>query len=100
MNKIVRNFDIDYNLNWDYGIEISKIREDLDALEKLGATHVQIDSGISFDCPYVEIYAFSQRLETDKEYNDRIFEINRREEEQRRREIEQLERLKAKLGMS
>jgi hypothetical protein len=98
MEKEVRNFKIDYSLNWTYGVEIKKLREDLEALEKLGATHVEIEPGISYDCPYVEINAMCERIETDEEFKARIDEVNRRQEENKRRELEQLERLKLKYG--
>jgi len=85
MEKQIRNFKIDYQLNWTYGVEISKIRADLDAIEKLGATHVEINHGLSYDCSYVEIDAYAERLETDKEYKARIDEMNKRQEEIKRR---------------
>ena len=96
MEKIVRNFKIDYTLDWTYGVEISKIRADLDAIEKLGATHVEIEHGVSYDCSYVEIDAIATRLETDEECMQRINEMNARQEELKRRELAQLESLKRK----
>jgi len=95
MEKIVRDFKIDYELDWTYGVEISKIRSDLDAIEKLGATHVEIEHGVSYDCSYVEIDAIAIRLETDEEYNARIDGINKRQESIKRDELHQLEMLKA-----
>jgi len=96
MENIVRKFNIDYPLDWTYGIEIKKIREDLDAIEKLGATHVEIEHGSNYDCSYVEIDAYAERIETDEEFNVRVAEDNRRREENRRKELEQLEKLKLK----
>ena len=98
MEKQVRNFKIDYSLDWTYGVEISKIRADLDAVEKLGATHIEIEHGVSYDCSYVEIDAISNRLETDEECKARIDEMTKRQEEIKRRELEQLEKLKLKYG--
>ena len=99
MEKEIRNFKINYILDWTYGVEISKIRADLDAIEKLGATHVEIEHGISYDCSYVEIDAYANRIETDEEFNARIDKINKRQEEIKRRELEQLEKLKSKYEM-
>lgn len=99
MEKIERNFKIDYALDWTYGVEINKIRADLDALEKIGATHIEIEYGISYDCAYVEIDAYAKRLETDEEYKSRIDENLKRQEEFKRRELEQLEKLKRKYGV-
>lgn len=98
MEKIVRNFKIDYTLDWTYGVSISKIREDLDAIEKLGATHVEIEHGVSYDCSYVEIDAYAERIETDEECKQRIDEMNARQAEVKRRELQQLEALKLKYG--
>ena len=36
IKKEVRKFKVDYSLEW-YGVEIKKMRKDLDAIEKLGA---------------------------------------------------------------
>jgi hypothetical protein len=67
MQKQVRRFKVDYSLDWEYGVEISKLRADLDAIEALGATHVEIESRTSYDCTYVNIEPISERLETDEE---------------------------------
>lgn len=99
MQKEVRNFKIDYSLDWTYRIEISKLRADLDAVEKLGATHIEIEHDVSHDSSYIEIDAIAQRLETDEEYNTRVAELNNRQEEIKRRELQELERLKAKYGL-
>ena len=99
MKKEVRNFKINYDLPWTYGIEISKLRVDLDAVEKLGATHIEIEHGVSYDSSYVEIYAIAQRIETDDEFNTRVLELNSRQDEIKRRELQELEKLKAKYGL-
>ena len=96
MEKQKREFKIDYTLDWEYGVEISKIRQDLDAIEKLGATNVLIESGMSYDVPYTTIEAISDRIETDSEYEERIQLEEKRQEEIRRRDLEQLEKLKSK----
>jgi hypothetical protein len=98
MEKQEQDFKINYSLDWTYGIEISKLREDLDAVEKLGATHINIEHGVSYDCSYVEIDAIARRMETDEEFNERVRQINQRKEEQKRRELQELERLKSKYG--
>lgn len=99
MEKQEMDFKIFYSLDWIYGIEISKLKEDLDAVEKLGATHIRIEHGISYDCSYVEIDAISRRMETDEEFEERVRQINQRQEEQKRREIQELERIKSKYGL-
>jgi hypothetical protein len=98
MEKKERDFRIEYSLDWTYRVEISKIRADLDAVERLGATHIEIEHGVRYDCSYVEIDAISNRIETDEEYKARIDRITKRQEEIKRRELEQLEKLKSKYG--
>ena len=99
MKKEVRIFKVDYSLDWEYVVEISKLRADLDAIEALGATHVEIDSGISYDCAYVTIEPVSEHLETDEEFKARVEEAEKRQSEIKRRELEQLEKLKSKYGL-
>ena len=99
MEKEVIKFKVYYSPDWTYGVEIKKLREDLEALEKLGATHVEIEHGISYDCSYVEIVAMCERVETDEEFKARVDEVNRRQEKNKRRELDQLEKLKLKYGI-
>ena len=96
MKKQTREFKINYDLDWEYNVEISKLREDLDAIEKLGATHVSIDAYVSYDCDNLEISPISRRLETDEEYNARIVESKGKEYHKKLRDLEELRRLKLK----
>ncbi len=98
IEKLKKQFKVDYSLDWEYGIEITKLREDLDALEKLGATHIDIEPYNSYDCAYVEIEAKCERFETDQEFENRVAELKRREQAIKNRELEQLEKLKLKYG--
>ena len=99
MEKEIRVFEVDYSLDWEYRVEISKIRDDLDAIETLGATHVVIESSIMYDCDYVTIKPVSEHLETDEEFKARVEEVEQRQFEIKMSELEQLEKLKAKYGM-
>jgi len=97
MEKIERTFEIEYSLEWEYGVEISKIREDLDALEKLGATHVEIDGSPDYDgCVSINIEAVSNRIETDEEHTQRVAENKQRMDNLKQKELEQLKNLKSK----
>ena len=98
MEKQEKDFKINYSLDWTYGIEISKLREDLNAVEKLGATHIIIEHGVIYECSYVEIDAIARRIETDEEFEERVRQITQRQEEQKRRELQEFERLKSKYG--
>lgn len=99
MSKIIKKFEIDHNLNWAYDcIPIKQLREDLDAIEKLGATHVEIDM-VYYGDPFIEIKVYSERMETDKEYEARINDDTINQERIKRDELAQLEKLKAKYGL-
>jgi len=99
MEKGILKEEIDYPLDhWKGGdgVSISKIREDLNTIEKLGATHVLLDYGIEWDCAYVSINGFKNRLETDEEFRAR-FQIDlQRDQEIRNRKLLLLEKLKEK----
>lgn len=87
---------VSYTLDWEYDTEISAIREDLDAIEKLGATHVSIEKYTEYDCTYLDIKAQMHRLETDEEYAIRTTKEEMYKRETKRKELEMLERLTAK----
>lgn len=98
MEKQVRRFKVDFDFNWTYGVEIKKLKEDLDALEKIGVTEIEIEAEDNWGSPSVTIDAYISRVETDDEYKARIDKENQRQEEIKRRELEQLETLKSKYG--
>lgn len=96
MEKIIIDSILNYCLNWEYGIEISKLKNDIEEIEKLGATHVNIDSAIIYDDSYVIIDPICRRLETDEEFETRKMISELSLKENRERELRQLEILKAK----
>jgi len=96
MEKITRRFELKYDLEWEYGVEIGKIREDLDIIEEMGATHVDIESDSSYDSSYVIINVISERVETDRECLARAEAVKNRFDIIKKREMDQLERLKLK----
>ena len=89
MEKQVRRFEVEFRFDWEYGVEISKIREDLDSLEKLGATHVEIEGDAYF-------YGYAHREETDEEYLKRTSKNLEIENITKQRELAELKRLKDK----
>ena len=99
MEKQEQDFKINYSLYWTYGVEISQLKKDIEELEKLGATHVNIEHGISYDCSYVEIDAICRRIETDDEFEQRKKEVEARQEQRKQQELKQLADLKAKYGL-
>jgi hypothetical protein len=94
--RVKRNFKVDYNLDWAYSVKISQLREDLDALEKLGVTHVDIEASERYGCAYLDIEAFATRMETEEECKERLSELKRRDDEIKRRDLEQLQKLQDK----
>ena len=88
MKKQLVKIRINYSFDWTYGVEISKLKEDINELEKLGANYIYIESYNDYDNnnSYVSITAFNQRLETDEEFKFRIDVINKRKEEIKKNE--------------
>lgn len=99
MEKIEGHFDVRYSIDWENNNSIAQIRADLDELEKLGATHITFDTYISYESANLEIKAYSVRLETDEEYKERIEAQNKKLEEIKQKELQQLQKLKEKYGL-
>ena len=99
MEKVVRRFETNYSLDWQYLVEISKLKEDLEALEKLGATHVEIYPYTEYGSAYAKIQAYCERIETDEEFEKRKKQVEARQEQMRQRELKQLDDLQLKYGL-
>ena len=99
MQKQERDFTVQYSLDWTCGVEIAQLKKDVEELEKLAATHVNIEPYTEYDCSYVSIEAISRRMETDEECEERVRQITQRFEEEKRIELQELERLKSKYGL-
>ena len=76
------------------GEHFSEIKEDLDRVEKLGATHIKIDYGEMWDAPYCDITAVEQRLETDEECQERNNKLKKYKKQDEDKELRELKRLK------
>lgn len=87
---------IDYDLDWKSGASIEKIRKDLDVIEKIGATRVEIDYGTAYGDAYLCIDPIIERLETDEEYGLRTEKEQVRQESIKEIELRTLRELKAK----
>lgn len=99
MEKIIRNFPIEYSFDWSGENEISKLKAEIAELENLGVTHICIDVEDSDEAVFK---AIGPRLETDEEYQQRInFEINQKKIKERikKMEIEQYNRIKEKYNL-
>jgi hypothetical protein len=99
MEKEKFDFKLDYYLDWVGEVEISKLKRDIEELEKLGATHIEVEHGVSYDCSYVDINAFQKRLETDEEFELRKKAVKEREEKIKQSELKQLETLRQKYNI-
>ena len=99
MQKQVKRFEVPFNFDWTYGVTIEKLRKDLDELEKLGVKEIDIQAEENWGSASVTIEAFIEREETDEEFEKRVNQEKQRQEEIKRRELQQLEQLKLKYGM-
>ena len=100
MEKINRVIDTGYSFDWGYSPSISKIREDIDEMEKRGITHINIElSRYCTDCYSISMRAEIHRLETDEEYEERIMSENSKLKANEARELAEYERLKKKFGI-
>jgi len=96
MEKREIDFKIKYDLDWSYSVSIAKMKEDLYELEKLGATHIDIEIDYCYDDTFISIESISRRIETDEEFKKRCDENNSRITLNRNRELEQLRILQLK----
>lgn len=99
MEKQEIDFNIDYDLDWNYEVEIEQLKNDISELEKLGTTHVMIYSYQVYDSTHTEIRPIQRRIETDDEFLIRCEEEDKREEELRKSEMEQYKRIKKKYNL-
>ena len=96
MEKQIRRFKVNFDFDWTYGVEIKKLKEDLETLEKLGVTEIEIEAEDNWGSPSVTIEAFTERLETGEEFSERIRMKEQTKKSFEQMELEQYEHLKAK----
>jgi len=96
MEKQVIRKNIGYRFDWSDINSIESIREDLDNLEKRGATHIEIETyEHSLNCT-----AYSEHTETDEEQAERLREEQERTERQKQRDLKQYEIIKSKYNLT
>lgn len=94
--RYVRN-EIKFSLAWDGTSTISKLREDLDAIEKLGANSVEIGIDWEYDGEsYLKITPIEIRPETKEERRHRLNRDKRLEDDLNKRALELFQKLKLK----
>lgn len=97
MEKRIVEEVIDDCIYWAYGISISQIREELDILEKKGATDINISLHSDYNGgSYIDIAASKKRLETDEEFKNRTQKEATNKHLQEQGELKLLAELKAK----
>ena len=96
MEKQIRRFKVNFDFDWTYGVELKKLKSDIEELEKLGVTEVYIKAEDYYGSPSVTIEAFTERLETDEEFKERLDKEKKIKEQIVLIELQELERLKAK----
>lgn len=91
-----KRIDVDFYFDWTDGVKLSKLKEDIIKLEKLGVTDIEIELYTFYGSDGISIEAFYERLETEQEYEDRIEHEKRLKEGEKIRELAELKRLKEK----
>ena len=95
MEKQVIRKNIGYNFDWEGSNSIESIREDLDNLEKRGATHIEVELyEYSLHCQ-----GYTERTETDEEQAERIRVEQEQAERQKQRDLKQYEIIKSKYNL-
>lgn len=98
MVKIHKVIDTGYSFDWEYSVPISKIREDIDDMEKRGITHINIELSENYGSYSISMKAEIHRLETDEEYEERTMCEAYKLKTNEARELAEYERLKKKFG--
>lgn len=99
MEKIKKDFEIYYDLDWQGETSLDRIKQDVSAIEALGATHINIDHGIDFDSSYIRITVLNSRVETDEEFEKRVLEIRTKTKEIKKRDMEYFQKIKEKYNL-
>lgn len=100
MKKITKVEKIDkclgWTFGWTHGVPLSKIKEDIEKLEKQGITHINIKLADYRGNQCISIETEIQRLETDEEFEERCNIEKAKWKKIEDRELAEFERLKKK----
>ena len=94
-----REFEIKWNAPFSSQESIDDMIEELKRVKEKGATHINIESYISYDCAYTEISAVCIREETEEEVAQREEEDRLRLEAKEKSELQMLTELINKYGL-
>jgi len=94
MKKTIRKH-VGYYFNWEYGVSIEKIKEDIAEMEKLGANEILIEPCDDYGDMSIYTEAVNRREETDEEYEERLKLIavaTKRAEDAEKKKYEELKK--------
>ena len=90
---------IRHHIGWEYEVPLSLIKEDIEELEKLGVTHLNIEIETHYEDSEIVITPLKQREETELEMKARIEKEQNEVSVEKQRAIEQIEALKQKFNI-
>ena len=96
IEKKVIDVEVPFDFEWTGGVDIQKMRNDLDELERLGVNKIYISSDSDYGHHFVEIGAYIEREETDEEFESRKEGLFKNKIAQMEAELQQLKRLQEK----
>ncbi len=99
MEKQKRLFRSGHILEWINLVSIKQLKKDIDDIEKLGATHIDISCGISYEAPFVTIEAVCERYETEEEIESRIKAAERLKDLAKEQDLKRFEEIKNKYNL-
>jgi hypothetical protein len=100
MEKKTIEEKINVEIDWLYEpIEIKDFKDEIEYIEKLGATHIEFNVSDSFDSISIEVSVFKRRLETDEEYCKRLEHNKIFNDRVREQELKKLQELIEKYGL-
>lgn len=96
MEKQTKVEKVDNCLEWTDGVPLSQIKEDIEKLEKQGITHINIELVGYYENQCISIKTEIQRLETEREFDERVNIEKKKLKIIEARELAEFERLKKK----
>lgn len=104
MKKEIITIKIDHKINDDNGrygftMNIDDLINRLQEAKNKGAENISVDAIEEYGCSYIDLTFTQKRMETDNEFAIRINNEKKRQEDIKRRELDQLEKLKSKYGL-
>ena len=89
---------IDYPFDWEFGTKIEDVKDDIEKMEDLGATHIEIEMFEKWGDTYIKFIAYKRRFETDEEEQKRELNELMLKEAKEKEEFELYKKLHQKFG--